>query len=59
MEIFADSIPSDFEVKPAKTHRENFAIFDLDAEGPSVQALEIISYRDASFYLKKSRWDYH
>ena len=37
---------------------EIFAIFNPDAEGPSVQAIEIIRHIDASFYRKKYRWDY-
>jgi len=37
---------------------ENFAIFYSWAEGLSVQAPEIIRHVDASFYRKKSRWDY-
>ncbi len=38
-------------------HGEIFAIFDSGVEGPSVQALEIIRHVDASFDLKKYRWD--
>jgi len=48
-----------FEIKLAKVHGEIFAILCQLAKGPSVQALEIIRHVDASFYLKKSRWDYH
>ncbi len=48
-----------FEVKPAKIHGEIFASLCQLAEGPSVQTPEIIRHIDASFYLKKSRWDYH
>ncbi len=48
-----------FEIKPARIHGEIFASFDSDVERPSVQALEIIRHVDASFYRKKSRWDYH
>jgi hypothetical protein len=47
-----------FEIISARIHGENFAIFDSEPEGPSVQALEIIRHVDASLGRKKSRWDY-
>jgi hypothetical protein len=37
---------------------ENFTFLCQPTKGPSVQALEIMWQVDASFYLKKSRWDY-
>ena len=46
-----------FEVEPTKMPSEIFAILCQLAMGPSVQAIEIIRHVDASFYLKKSRWD--
>jgi hypothetical protein len=45
------------ETKPVRIHGEIFAIFNPDAEGASVQAIEIIRHVDASFDRKKSRWD--
>jgi hypothetical protein len=48
-----------FEVKTSKMPSENFPFFNLGVESPSVQPIEIIRHVDASFYLKKSRWDYH
>ena len=39
-------------------HGEFFAILCQPTKGASVQALEFIRYVDASFYKKKSRWDY-
>ena len=56
-ELFLDS-KTQIEFKTARIHGEIFAIFDSDAIGPSVQALEIIRHVDASFDRKKSRWDY-
>ena len=50
-ELLLDS-NSQFEIKPAKIHGEIFAIFDSDAERPSVQAIEFIRHVDASFYRK-------
>jgi hypothetical protein len=47
-----------FEIKLTRIHSEIFAIFKLGVERPSVQAIEIIRHVDASFYRKKSRWDY-
>ena len=41
-----------FEIKPTRIHGEIFAIFDSDAERPSVQAIEIIRHVDASFDRK-------
>jgi hypothetical protein len=37
---------------------EIFAILCQPIKGASVQALEIIRHIDASFDMKKSRWDY-
>ena len=48
-----------FEVKPAKMDGEIFAILCQLTKRPSVQAPEIIRHVDASFAMKKSRWDYH
>jgi len=42
----------------AKMHGEIFAILCQPIKGASVQAIEIIRHRDASFYRKKSRWGY-
>ena len=47
-----------FEIKPAKIPGEIFAIFNPDAEGPSVQPIEIIRHVYASYDRKKSRWGY-
>ena len=59
VELFARLAPPKFEVKPTKKHGEIFTFLCQPAKRPSVQALEIIRHVDASFYLKKSRWDYH
>ena len=42
----------------AKIQGEIFTFLCQPAKGPFVQALEIIRHVDASFYTKKSRWDY-
>ncbi len=46
------------EFSPTRIHGEIFAFLCQPTKRPSVQALEIIRHVDASFDMKKSRWDY-